>query len=446
LGPTPPLHRDDRVAATAQEVLRALHAYGATPVGDIVRRLKGRDFSREAAAVHRALDALEEHQPPLVVTSRSRSTFHVADAAAARRGRRARWANLSAHWGAVVGVDVGNLVTRAAVTGPDAWPLGGAEQHIQVATADQRAVLVAVANCVRDAVAAAGARDEHFQLHLLRGIAVAMPAPVCVDRQTVSETILPAWRGVDVPRQIKRLLPAALRWLPISVFNEADARTIGEVRVGRAREYDDVLLIKVSHGIGGGAIHGGQLLTGHGSATEIGHIRVEPALVTGKASSHVSRVRPIRDVEDCFCKQPNHLQAHASFKAMANRLDLNHRDVGAQEDIYGEIAKGFEIDDRYTVVVRQSCAFIAQALTTACALLAPAAIVIGGRLADCGDEVVREIDRHMAVPVGRRPELLLASPAPTEDEAALQAFIGVRGAARLAIETFLDVTDRPVAN
>jgi glucokinase len=65
--------------------------------------------------------------------------------------------------------------------------------------------------------------------------------------------------------------------LPCLVDNDANAAAWGEFRFGAGRGSNDMLLVTVGTGIGGGIVIGGKVLRGaHGFAAEIGHIIVEP--------------------------------------------------------------------------------------------------------------------------------------------------------------------------
>jgi glucokinase len=65
--------------------------------------------------------------------------------------------------------------------------------------------------------------------------------------------------------------------LPTLLENDASAAAYGEWRFGAGRGVEDMLLVAVGTGIGGGLITGGKLFRGaHGFAAEIGHIIVEP--------------------------------------------------------------------------------------------------------------------------------------------------------------------------
>jgi predicted NBD/HSP70 family sugar kinase len=439
--PKDPRKQNRKKQDSQREVLRVLLATGAQTAKELEHRMRLRRAPRDVKTIKQALHDMEHlHDPPLVRSADTAEPFHLPKSKDKSPGPAPKWFNISHHWGYVIGIDVGNLVIRGAVTDVDAWPLGGADAHVEVRSTTAKKVLDHVVSCIERSVAAARLRHPTFDVSQLRGIAIAVPAPITVDWNSVASSILPKWGRVKIRDEVRRRLPVDLRALDIAVFNEADARTIGEIRVGRARIYDDILLVKLSHGIGAGATHRGRLLMGSGSATELGHIRVDPRQVEGPPIDGLDL--PIPTSSECACGQPNHLQSFASFDAMAARLGKTRKNGHDQEQLYREIAAGWRDDGPHGEILRQSCDFLAQALETACAILAPQAIVIGGRLADCGPDVALYIVQAMDLPIGLPPNVLLSTPQPTGQDAELQAWIGVRGAARMAIEAWLSI-DRP---
>ncbi|MDP8956920.1 MAG: ROK family glucokinase [Actinomycetota bacterium] len=104
-------------------------------------------------------------------------------------------------------------------------------------------------------------------------LAVGVGAAGMVDRGGVMR-FAPnvAWRDVPIRDEV-----AAATGLPTVVDNDANAAAWGEFRYGAGLEFNDMLLVTVGTGIGGGTVSDGKLVRGaHGFAGEIGHIIVEP--------------------------------------------------------------------------------------------------------------------------------------------------------------------------
>jgi glucokinase len=81
-----------------------------------------------------------------------------------------------------------------------------------------------------------------------------------------------AWREFPLAERIREGVG-----LPTLVDNDANVAAWGEFRFGAGKGCNDMLLVTVGTGIGGGIVAGGKLFRGgHGFAGEIGHIIVEP--------------------------------------------------------------------------------------------------------------------------------------------------------------------------
>lgn len=88
---------------------------------------------------------------------------------------------------------------------------------------------------------------------------------------------------------------------PVTVVNDADAATWAEARLGAGRGVDDLVVLTLGTGVGGGVVIGGRLLRGSsGLAGELGHIIVEE----GGAA--------------CPCGNNGCLEAYASGTAMGD--------------------------------------------------------------------------------------------------------------------------------
>jgi glucokinase len=123
---------------------------------------------------------------------------------------------------------------------------------------------------VLDALAAA-ARAVFGGVDVL-GVGVGVPG--LVDRAGVLR-FAPNLPGVE-DLAIKAELEARLG-VPVRVDNDATCAAWGERQVGAAQGYDDVVLVTLGTGIGGGIVAGGTLVRGaNGFAGEIGHMVVDP--------------------------------------------------------------------------------------------------------------------------------------------------------------------------
>ena len=81
-----------------------------------------------------------------------------------------------------------------------------------------------------------------------------------------------AWRDLDLKSDLERAIG-----LPVVVENDANAAAWGEFEFGAGHDIDDLLLVTVGTGVGGGVVLDGSLYRGaFGVGAEIGHMRVVP--------------------------------------------------------------------------------------------------------------------------------------------------------------------------
>jgi glucokinase len=156
-----------------------------------------------------------------------------------------------------VGVDVGGTKCLAV-----ALEGGRMVDERRVPTPDgEEAVLDAIAAVASEV---AGGKE-------IGGVGVGVPG--LVDREGVLR-FAPNLPGVvDLP--IKAELEARLG-TPVRVDNDATCAAWGERQVGAAQGYDDVILVTLGTGIGGGIVAGGTLLRGaNGFAGEVGHMVIQ---------------------------------------------------------------------------------------------------------------------------------------------------------------------------
>ena len=79
------------------------------------------------------------------------------------------------------------------------------------------------------------------------------------------------WLGSEITRTLGDAFD-----LPVTVINDANAAALGEQRYGRARGMENVLVVTVGTGVGGGIIENGRLIEGRrGIGGEIGHFSIE---------------------------------------------------------------------------------------------------------------------------------------------------------------------------
>ena len=186
-----------------------------------------------------------------------------------------------------------------------------------------------------------------------------------------------AWRDVDLKADLEQRTG-----LPVVVENDANAAAWGEFRFGAGHDVDDLLLVTVGTGVGGGVVLDGALYRGaFGVGAEIGHMRVVPDGILcgcgnrGCYEQYASGSALVRD-------------ARAAVRAGSLLArDLLDRAGGDIEAITGplitEVARG---GDPFAVEQLASLGrWLGEGIASLTAVLDPAVVVIGGGVSEAGD-------------------------------------------------------------
>jgi glucokinase len=156
--------------------------------------------------------------------------------------------------------------------------------------------------------------------HDLRGVGIGLPGFILIDKGIiVGSNNMPEFENYPVRDEIEKRLGAK-----VILENDANAAALGEKWMGAGREVDDLVLLTLGTGIGGGIIVGGRVLHGQlGMAGELGHLTVVP------------------NGNPCGCGNRGCLEKHASataIAAMARLIGLGH-DL-TSEDVYKLAVEG----------------------------------------------------------------------------------------------------------
>jgi glucokinase len=222
--------------------------------------------------------------------------------------------------------------------------------------------------------------------HAIDGIGVGAAGFIDVARSTVLFSPNLAWR--DEP--LKSDLEARIG-LPVVIENDANAAAWGEFTFGAGADVDDLLLVTVGTGVGGGIVLTGELHRGaFGVAGEIGHLRVVPGGHLcgcgnrGCWEQYASGSALVRDARD---------QARRGSLIAKSLLDRAGGDV---EAITGPlITDAAQEGDAFAVEQLAILGrWLGEGIATLTAVLDPAVVVIGGGVSEAGDLLLEPIRAH----------------------------------------------------
>jgi glucokinase len=161
------------------------------------------------------------------------------------------------------GLDLGGTKIQAVVTSRGARVLGHSRRDTPVRGGPEEVVRNLV-EAMRDAAAAAGIAPAELR-------SVGIGAPGSIDRATGSVVQVANIAGLDGPFALAPAVAAALG-VPVRLGNDVSAAVEAERRYGAGRGLRSFLGVFWGTGVGGGVVMEGRVLTGRGSAGEIGHV------------------------------------------------------------------------------------------------------------------------------------------------------------------------------
>jgi glucokinase len=257
--------------------------------------------------------------------------------------------------------------------------------------------------------------------HEIDSVGVGAAGYIDKTRSTVMFAPNIAWRDVNLREGLEKQVD-----LPVVIENDANAAAWGEFKYGAGADVDDLLLVTVGTGVGGGIVLDGSLYRGaFGVGAEIGHMRLVPnGIVCGCGNlgcfeQYASGSALVRDV-----------RAAAVAADDPRARGLVERAGGDPAAITGPLVTEAARDgDEFAVeALAQVGHWLGEGIASLTAVLDPAVVAVGGGVADAGELLLgpaRESFHHQLTGRGHRPELAIRS-------ASLGNRAGLIGAADLA--------------
>ena len=163
------------------------------------------------------------------------------------------------------GIDIGGTAVKLGIVDETGKVLCKGEQSVNF-DGYQTPVLDTVRKAAKEFLTA-----QSIPVENLSGIGVSATGQIDSRKGIVAGTC------GNFPNYIGSPIKAALEQdfgLPVTVANDANCMTLGEVWVGGAQGYTDVIGVTLGTGVGGGILTGGRLLEGaRGLGGEMGHYR-----------------------------------------------------------------------------------------------------------------------------------------------------------------------------
>ena len=234
------------------------------------------------------------------------------------------------------------------------------------------------------------------------GAGIGVPGTVDRKRGLVIYSNNIRWENVDLAGKMGSYLP-----VPIRIANDADCAALGEALAGAGRECQDVIMLTLGTGVGGGVILDGKIYEGRGlGGSELGHMVI------------------VENGEPCTCGRRGCLEAYASATALKrDAKGATGRDL-TPEEIFQAAGEG---DEKLQRVVQSYIGKLGTGIVNLVNIFRPQLMILGGGIAAQGETLLAPLRQMMKEGCfgGEKGEL------PEIEVAALGNDAGMIGAASL---------------
>jgi glucokinase len=205
--------------------------------------------------------------------------------------------------------------------------------------------------------------------------------------------------------------------IPVGLENDANAAAIGEWRAGAGRGQDDLVMLTLGTGVGGGVVSRGKPFRGrNGGGAEFGHVVI------------VHDGRPCQGV----CTGRGHLEAYVSGTAATTAA---RAEFGPSADAHRLVRLGNEGDANAKLLLEEIGRYLGSGIGSFVNVFAPQLVVLGGGFGIAAYDYLRGPVEEVA----RREALEPMRDAVQLAKAELGTAAGFIGAAFVAFEALDDV-------
>lgn len=219
--------------------------------------------------------------------------------------------------------------------------------------------------------------EKSIETDDILGIGMGVPGPITEDGRVLKCANL-GWGIFSVADEMSKLTGVE----KVKVGNDANVAALGEQWHGGGRGFDNIVMVTLGTGVGGGIIMDGKILTGeNGAAGEIGHITVNP-----------------KETLTCGCGCKGCLEQYSSatgvIRMAKERLEASDKPSELRKFAADEIG-GKEVFDAYKAgdelaaeAVNEFAIYLGMGLGNVASVVDTQAFVIGGGLSKNGPVVI----------------------------------------------------------
>ena len=242
-----------------------------------------------------------------------------------------------------------------------------------------KSMFARTADMIKDLLA-----DNGFSLIDLGGIGIGIPGTVDSKLGLIVSAVNIGCKNQDLIKEMSQYFN-----VPIAVGNDANVAALGEQRFGAGKGHENVVMVTLGTGIGGGIIIDGKLYEGNGGAGgEVGHQIIEI------------------DGEQCNCGRRGCWERYASATGLINQTkyamaensnSLMHKIANENGGVDGRtafLAKDAG-DEAGKAVVDKYLHYLAEGLLNLGYILHPEIFIIGGGISHEGKNVMEPLRQKL---------------------------------------------------
>lgn len=273
-----------------------------------------------------------------------------------------------------LGVDIGGTTVKLGIFTLDGELLGKWEIPTRKEN-EGKYILSDISESINKALA-----EEKIEKSNIAGVGVGVPGPVKNDG-TVLKCVNLGWGVFNVEEELSKLVE-----LPVKAANDANIAALGEMWQGGGKGCENMVMVTLGTGVGGGVIINGKIMDGNnGAAGEIGHIKVSN-----------------EETETCGCGKKGCLEQYASATGVvriANKMLEAIDEASSLRDIKEVTAKDvFDAAKNKDTLALKIVDDFGNKLGTSLSIIScvvdPEVFVIGGGVSRAGEILINAIRKY----------------------------------------------------
>lgn len=274
----------------------------------------------------------------------------------------------------IFGIDVGGTSVKIGLFGEDAALIEKWEIKTRKEDGGSK-ILPDIAASIQEKAA-----EHDISKEQIIGAGVGVPGPVNAHGE-VLECVNLGWGRVDVEKKLGELLG-----VPVKAANDANVAALGEMWQGGAKGHENLILVTLGTGVGGGIVVDGKVIAGsHGAGGELGHSQIN-----------------MEETKPCNCGKCGCLEQYASATGIVNEAKKALKDSETKSSlraiapltakaIFDEAKAG----DMLAMEQVEKLGYnLGLALANFCAVVDPEVIVIGGGVSKAGQIIPDTIQKY----------------------------------------------------